>query len=551
VRQQLFAPSTHAPRATDRAKILNKFAHKMKTTEVTAPTRDSKDYILLKVKEFEEWQRKKNQKPAKPKLPGAYEPWQRAVCGGHRISAGILNYLLALHAPGSKNDPDREFRFTADQISVQVFKGEECTRKTAGAALKRLVGYGLISMTRDGHRKLKGRYPDRAAIIHLKIETIEQRKMDFLEGKLTKKTGEKATPTWRNVTPSQTDGKQGVETHAQQVQTEKSTGDFPWGSVTPPSVSSTESFPPNPLGESENPTTDDSPSAMGTPFSTRYSFLKKKIPGSRSNLWNIASGEPVPAKDPILVAFSQNPWGMALLRLFRIPVLKHEDARDFFTALNNESFGVDEMLWLQLIHYPENKSPVLSGFGQMIDFAKSVQWRGYGTDDAGSEFKNMEKEMDRWLVPFYLTKPEEKRQFRDEIRLEMVNVQTPALYPEFLDQIATWADHWRFFVEVRDDYSKTASYKYPNRIVRNFYAAQEDDWQAQTESPAEPATAPASAPDCNPCSEIPDWAYDPQFRPYWQGDLPPRAETTTQDDDDDDDFPAWVLDHHAFNTAKN
>ena len=308
---------------------------------------------------------------------------------------------------------------------------------------------------------------------------------------------------------------------------------------------------PNPLGESENPTTDDSPSAMGAPFSTRYSFLKKKIPGARSNSWNIASGEPAPEKDPVLVAFSQNPWGMALVRLFQIPVLKHKDARDFFTALNNESFGVDEMLWLQLIHYPENKSPVLSGFGQMIDFAKSVQWRGYGTDDAGSEFKKMEKEMDRWLVPFYLTKPEEKRQFRDEIRLEMVNVQTPALYPEFLDQIATWADHWRFFVEVRDDYSKTASYKYPNRIVRNYYAAQEDDWQAQTEDPAEPATAPASAPDCNPCSEIPDWAYDPQFRPYWQGDLPPRAETTTQDDDGDDDFPAWVLDHHAFNTAKN
>ena len=549
MRPQLFAPSTHTANAADRVNILNKFAHKMKTTEVTAPTRDSKDYILHKVEKFEEAQRKANRTSSR--LPGAYEPWQRAVCGGHRISAGILNYLLALHEPRSKYDPDPEFRFTADDIIVQVFKGMEGTRKTIGKALARMVGYGLISVTRDGARKLKGRYPDMAARIHLKIPVIEQKKRDFFEGKLTKKTGEKATPTWGNVTPSQTDGKQGVETHAQQVQTEKSTGDFPWGSVTPPSVSASVSSLPTLIPESEKPTTEDSPSKA-----TRAPIQKFPKKNSRWNVWvNPSHGDPVPEGDDTILAFSRNHWCMALVHLFQVPDVPHEQAREFMRAIASGEIGVWEMLFLQLVIYPRLRRKRSEVGVTLVELHKlAARLTALDADDNPVEKPGLVKYLlnNDILVG---TTQEAIDQGTARVVMEMNVARVTPLEPEKMEDVMSWACNWSAYVSSEDSPDRMRLHaafegflsirpEYPQVPAAH---GQED----QPEDPAEPATAPASAPDCNPCSEIPDWAYDPQFRPYWQGDLPPRAETTTQDDDDDDDFPAWVLDHHAFNTAKN
>ena len=246
---------------------------------------------------------------------------------------------------------------------------------------------------------------------------------------------------------------------------------------------------------------------------------------------------------------------MALVHLFQVPDAPHEQAREFMRAIASGEIGVWEMLFLQLVIYPRLRR-TRSEVGVTLVELHKLAARLTALDVDGNPVEKP------GLVKYLLnndiiigTTQEAIDQGTARVVMEMNVARVTPLEQEKMDDVMSWACNWSAYVSSEDSPDRmrlhaafegflTIRPEYPQVPAAH---GQED----QPEDPEGPATAPASAPDCNPCSEIPDWAYDPQFRPYWQGDLPPRAETTTQDDDDDDDFPAWVLDHHAFNTAKN
>ena len=305
---------------------------------------------------------------------------------------------------------------------------------------------------------------------------------------------------------------------------------------------------PNPLGESENPIPEDTPSkATGTPLKDF------EVKNSRDNTWfDVQDCTPPPGRDAVILRFSRDTWSMALAYLFNVHEISHRQATPFMASITKGEIGVREMLWLLIMEYPRIKRGTKCKLPEILTMAARMHARHENGDLRVSHC-----EFNEILNSVLLRKGTPQEIYAEYLRVEavMLNARKTGLAPENMEALQGWACLWAQYVTTLVPEQQAAyDYYQDDLLIRSEYpvdSQEEAGQEDQPEDPAEPATAPASGPDCNPCSEIPDWAYDPQFRPYWQGDLPPRAETTTQDDDDDDDFPAWVLDHHAFNTAKN
>ena len=483
----------------------------MKTTEITDPPRDSKEYIQRLVDAFEEKQRKAGKKPFK--LPGAYEKWHGVICGGNRTCAGILNYLLTLHYKRRENETNPVLKFTAEDLVVRAFRGDR-TRKTVGLGLVTLSDLGLITVTREGRKKLKGKYPDHTAHITVNVEVVNQRLRDFEEEKPSKGassiSSKNAGEVWGSVTPDGSAHFSGAEKAGQQVQTHVDTPESLWGSVTPPSVSASVSSLPTLIPESEKPTTEDSPSkATGTPI---QKFPKKN---SRFNIWvNPSHGDPVPEGDDTILAFSRNHWCMALVHLFQVPDAPHEQAREFMRAIASGEIGVWEMLFLQLVIYPRLRR-TRSEVGVTLVELHKLAARLTALDVDGNPVEKP------GLVKYLLnndiiigTTQEAIDQGTARVVMEMNVARVTPLEQEKMDDVMSWACNWSAYVSSEDS---------PDRM--RLHAAFEGFLTIRPEYPQVPAAhgqedqpesaeEPASEPDCAPRPETAACAYRGTGTPF-------------------------------------
>jgi len=482
----------------------------MKTTEITDPPRDSKEYIQRLVDAFEEKQRKAGKKPFK--LPGAYEKWHGVICGGNRTCAGILNYLLTLHYKRRENETNPVLKFTAEDLVVRAFRGDR-TRKTVGLGLVTLSDLGLITVTREGRKKLKGKYPDHTAHITVNVEFVNQRRRDFEEGKPStgasdinpKSKGENTGEVRGSVTPEGSAHFSGAEKAGQQVQTHVDTPESIWGSVTPPSVSASVSSLPTLNSESENPTTEDSPSAMGAPIKK---FLKRN---ARTNTWvNPWLGEPVPEGDDVLKEFSRNHWCMALVHLFQPASVTHPQAREFMKAIAQAEIGVREMLWLQVIIYPRllwRKSRTDLTLPDLRELAAELNAR-YDTG-----YRRVAESDFQFTLNAYLFRAGQDSIAREysRVSMEMIRARNTPLEQEKMEDVMNWAGAWAGHIS-NEDWKKMPMDQNDFLIIRPDYP-QVPAAHGQEDQPEDPAE-PASEPDCAPRPETAAWAYRGTGTPF-------------------------------------
>lgn len=467
----------------------------MKTTEIAEHPRDSEEYIKRLVYAFEEKQRKAGRKAFK--LPGAYEKWHGVICGGNRTCAGILNYLLTLHHVRRENETNPVLKFTSEDLVVQVFRGDR-TRKTVGLGLVTLSNLGLITVTREGRKKLKGKYPDHTAHITINAEVVNQKRRDFEEGKpntgasdVSPKSEDKV---WGSVTPEGSAHFSGAEKAVQQVQTPTDAPESLWGSVTPPSVSASVSFIPTLSEIPENPIPEETPSkATGTPIKK---FSKRN---ARTNTWvNPWHGEPVPEGDDVIKEFSRNHWCMALVHLFRLPDVTHKQAREFMTAIAKDEIGVREMLWLQVTIFPRilrRKSLTDLSLPKLREMAAELNAR-YDTG-----YRQVEESEFQFMLNAYLFRAiDEESTAREFSRVaaEMTRARNTPLEQEKMEDVMNWAGTWAGHIS-NEDWGKMQMGQNDFLIIRPEYPEVAEDGHEDPQSVAPPEIM-APAPDTPPAA---------------------------------------------------